>query len=50
MTKKKEHLEFAKLFEKPFFQKPMEAGQDSLPGLHANTHLGGGARGQCALP
>lgn len=33
------HMEFAQLFNKPFFRKPMEAGNDMLMNLHANTHL-----------
>ncbi|KAG2492010.1 hypothetical protein HYH03_009740 [Edaphochlamys debaryana] len=39
ITKDKTHLEFAKLFDKPVFRKPLEVGTDILAGLHANTHL-----------
>ncbi|GFR41395.1 hypothetical protein Agub_g2074 [Astrephomene gubernaculifera] len=33
------HLEFARLFDKPFFREGMEKGNDILESLHANTHL-----------
>ncbi|KAG2455135.1 hypothetical protein HYH02_000954 [Chlamydomonas schloesseri] len=39
LTKDPTHMEFAQLFNKPFFRKPMESGNDMLMNLHANTHL-----------
>ncbi|GIL43375.1 hypothetical protein Vafri_1144 [Volvox africanus] len=39
ITKDPTHLEFARLFEKPFFMKPMVSNFDVLENLHANTHL-----------
>ncbi|EFJ44751.1 hypothetical protein VOLCADRAFT_106211 [Volvox carteri f. nagariensis] len=39
ITKDPTHLEFARLFEKPFFMKPMVNNFDILESLHANTHL-----------
>jgi len=39
ITGNRRHLEFAKLFNRDWFVKPLSAGQDKLAGLHANTHI-----------
>ncbi|MEW5311971.1 MAG: hypothetical protein WDW38_003639 [Sanguina aurantia] len=39
ITHDPEHLRMASLFDKDNFYKPLIAGQDVLPGRHANTHL-----------
>lgn len=33
------HLEAARLFNRPWFVEPLAAGADRLAGLHANTHV-----------
>jgi hypothetical protein len=39
VTGDRRHLEFAKLFNRDWFVKPLSEGQDKLAGLHANTHI-----------
>lgn len=39
ITHDPEHLRMASLFDKDNFYQPLIAGQDALPGRHANTHL-----------
>lgn len=39
LTGNPEHLETAKLFDRPYFLAPLAAGKDVLTDLHANTHL-----------
>src|SRR5208283_2442307 len=39
ITKKREYLDFADVFDRGWFLNPLAMGQDELEGLHANTHI-----------